>query len=192
MSTRTRLRQALIVLGVTGSLMPWAGSMPSAVTPGGSAPQAARDDALHGAARLDLRRTWSWPLDPRPAVKAPFVPPRSAYGAGHRGIDVVGSQGQQVLAVDAGVVTHVGVVAGRGTVSVTHADGLRSTYEPVRGEVATGSTVAQGQVLGSLHGRSHCGASCLHLGALLGPRYLDPRPLLSGGPVILLPLEPSG
>lgn len=190
MSTRTRLRRALVVLGLTGSLVPWPGSVPTAVGPGSAPP--ASTGAPSGPSSLDLLRIWSWPLDPRPAVKAPFVAPRSTYGAGHRGIDVVGSQGQPVLAVDAGVVTHVGVIAGRGTVSVTHANGLRSTYEPVRGVVATGSTVTEGQVLGSLEGRSHCGGTCLHLGALRGSRYLDPRPLLGGGPVILLPLEPMG
>lgn len=98
-------------------------------------------------------------------------------------------QGQDVHAVDAGVVTHVGVIAGRGTISITHESGLRSTYEPVRGTVGTGSRVSKGQVIGTVVGRSHCGGSCLHLGALVGSAYLDPRPLLGGGPVILLPLN---
>lgn len=119
---------------------------------------------------------------------ASFVAPRSTYGPGHRGIDVAATQGQDVLAVDAGVVSHVGVVAGRGTVSVTHASGLRSTYEPVRAGVMTGAEVAAGDVLGQVSGRSHCGGGCLHLGALVGAVYVDPRPLLAGGPVVLLPL----
>lgn len=93
-----------------------------------------------------------------------------------------------MLAVDAGVVTHVGVVAGRGTVSVSHASGLRSTYEPVRGAVAVGSAVGPGDVLGVVAGRTHCGGACLHLGAVSVPGYVDPRPLLGGGPVVLLPL----
>lgn len=102
------------------------------------------------------------------------------------------SQGQEVLAVDAGVVTHVGVVAGRGTVSITHPSGLRSTYEPVRGAVAPGDTIAEGRAIGVVEGRSHCGGACLHLGALRGSTYVDPRPLLGGGPVILLPLLAGG
>ena len=114
--------------------------------------------------------------------------PRSTYGPGHRGIDVAAAPGQDVLAVAAGVVTHVGVVAGRGTVSVTHDSGLRSTYEPVRAAVRAGAVVTAGDVLGEVSGRSHCGAACLHLGALAGPAYVDPRPLLAGGPVVLLPL----
>lgn len=138
-----------------------------------------------------VRGSWDWPLEPRPRVTARFVAPRSTWGAGHRGLDVVARQGQQVRSVDDGVVTHVGVVAGRGTVSVTHAGGLRSTYEPVTGTATTGATVLRGQVLGTVAGRTHCGGSCLHLGALRGTAYVDPRPLLGSGPVVLLPLGPG-
>lgn len=206
MSLPPHLRRLLVVLGAVGSVLPGvtAGPPPSPTTTTTSAgaganagaPRApsAREEAAPGpegpvAATPDgLRRTWSWPLAPRPAVQAPFVAPRSTWGAGHRGIDLAASQGQRVLAVDAGVVTHVGVIAGRGTVSVTHASGLRSTYEPVNGSLTVGSPVRAGQVLGTVRGRTHCGGSCLHLGALIGSRYVDPRPLLRGGPVILLPL----
>src|SRR5690606_7686938 len=102
-----------------------------------------------------LRRTWSWPLDPRPRVLTPCVAPASTWGAGHRGIDRAATQGQPVLAVAAGVVTHVGVIAGRGTVSVSHASGLRSTYEPVLGGVTTSTRVAEGQAIGTVEGRTH-------------------------------------
>ncbi|GGB86238.1 hypothetical protein N798_04320 [Knoellia flava TL1] len=114
--------------------------------------------------------------------------PASTWGAGHRGLDLAASAGQQVLAVDDGLVTHAGVVAGRGTVSVTHASGLRSTYEPVDGAVTVGARVGRGAVLGIVTGRTHCGGACLHLGAVRGAGYVDPRPLLEGGAVILLPL----
>src|SRR5689334_18880767 len=132
MSIRSALRRAVVAIGVTGSLVPGAALPPP--------------DSGHGtvSAQRDpvpLRRTWSWPLDPRPAVTARFVAPRSAYGRGHRGLDLAARQGQEVRAVDAGLVTHVGVVAGRGTVSVTHPSGLRSTYEPVRGSVTVGAAV---------------------------------------------------
>jgi murein DD-endopeptidase MepM/ murein hydrolase activator NlpD len=100
-----------------------------------------------------------------------------------------------VLAVEAGTVTHVGTVAGRGTVTVLHADGLSSTYEPVAGSVPVGARVAVGDVLGVLEDAAvtHCGGSgCLHLGARRPPAYLDPLPLLTGGGRIrLLPLGPA-
>jgi murein DD-endopeptidase MepM/ murein hydrolase activator NlpD len=136
------------------------------------------------------RGRWTWPLAPRPAVARPFVPPPTPYAAGHRGVDLAAAPGQGVRAVDAGVVTHVGRVAGRGTVTVTHVSGLRSTYEPVTAGVTRGQQVAQGGQLGTVAaGPSHCApATCLHLGALRGSVYLDPLRLFGGGRVRLLPL----
>ncbi|MEO6018680.1 MAG: M23 family metallopeptidase [Knoellia sp.] len=183
MSMPAAVRHLLVALGAVGSLVPGAGLAPTGAADAPSRP-------VTTAELSALRRTWSWPSSPRPGVLAPYVAPRSTYGAGHRGIDLAAAQGQEVLAVDAGVVTHVGVIAGRGTVTVTHRSGLRSTYEPVRGAVATGSMVAEGHVIGTVEGRTHCGGACLHLGALRGSGYVDPRPLFGGGPVILLPLEP--
>ncbi|MDT0213758.1 M23 family metallopeptidase [Rothia sp. ARF10] len=191
MSTSSALRRALAVLGVTGSLVPGVAA-PLAPTVGDPSPRAAAPPAVDlrsTSPDVDgLRRTWAWPLQPRPAVTSRFVAPASTWGAGHRGLDLATTQGQQVLAVDDGVVTHVGVVAGRGTVSVTHASGLRSTYEPVNGEVAVGTHVGRAAALGVVAGRTHCGGACLHLGAVRGAGYVDPRPLLAGAPVILLPL----
>ncbi len=99
-----------------------------------------------------------------------------------------------VLAVADGTVTHVGVVAGRGTVTVTHVGGLRSTYEPVAAKVVVGEHVVQGALLGSLSGPSHCdpARACLHLGALQGRTYVDPLRLIVGGPPVLLPAWRAG
>lgn len=92
-------------------------------------------------------------------------------------------------AVEAGVVSHVGVVAGRGTVTVLHRSGLRSTYEPVDAVVEVGQVVAQGQRLGTLAQGGHCApTACLHLGALRGATYLDPLTLLGSVRVRLLPM----
>lgn len=135
---------------------------------------------------------WTWPLQPRPALVRPFLRPATTYGAGHRGVDLAGASGQEVRAVEAGVVTHVGSIAGRGTVSVLHASGIRSTYEPLAPEVVTGSAVARGGVLGRLQETgSHCvPALCLHLGAIRGDTYLDPMVFLQGGQrVRLLPMR---
>jgi murein DD-endopeptidase MepM/ murein hydrolase activator NlpD len=121
-----------------------------------------------------------------------FRAPESTYGAGHRGLDLGAADAQSVLAVDDGVVTHAGTVAGRGTVTVAHPGGLSSTYEPVDPAVSVGSVVTTGDLVGILHARDgprHCGArACLHLGARRGAAYLDPWPLLVGGRVALLPL----
>lgn len=127
---------------------------------------------------------WRWPLAPRPRVVRSFDAPASPWGRGHRGLDLDAAPGALVRAVEAGTVTHAGTVAGRGTVTVLHTDGLSSTYEPVVGSVSVGTQVAVGDVLGVLedgpaaHGG---GRHCLHLGARRPPAYLDPLPLLTGG-----------
>ncbi|WP_245851091.1 murein hydrolase activator EnvC family protein [Brachybacterium vulturis] len=153
--------------------------------------------ALPGSAKADGPR-WRWPLPPPHTVISPFQAPEHRYGPGHRGIDIaVPAEGAEVRAVAAGTVRFSGVVAGRGVVSVTHADGLISTYEPVHGVLEEGASVEAGEVLGTLadaSGSSHCpGSTCLHLGARRGTGYLDPLLLLGAhGPSVLLPWdEPS-
>lgn len=150
--------------------------------------------APEGPARADDAR-WRWPVPPPHTVVAEFRAPEHRYGPGHRGIDIaVPAEGAPVRAVEAGTVRFSGDVAGRGVVSVLHADGLISTYEPVHGLVAAGSRVEAGEVLGTLEpgsAASHCeGGGCLHLGARSGGDYLDPLPLLGArGPSVLLPWQ---
>ena len=132
---------------------------------------------------------WVWPLAPLPRVLRPFEAPASRYGPGHRGVDLASDEGRHVRAVAAGVVTHSGMVAGRGTVTVRHASGLESTYEPLEDRVVEGSVVAVGAVLGSLGTSEHCVSdACLHLGARVGEEYLDPLLLLARVRIVLLPL----
>lgn len=165
-----------------------------AATPNGSA---LRPDAsglsqtgglvADGSGRPVPRGRWAWPLSPRPVVTRPFQRPTTAYGAGHRGIDLAASAGQPVLAVAPGTVSHVGVIGGKPTVSVLHADGVRSTYEPVVPAVAVDDRVEAGTPLGVVAATgSHC-HGCLHLGAVRGDYYLDPLTLLRRGRVRLLP-----
>lgn len=139
------------------------------------------------------RSGWLWPLQPQPQVERPFERPPSRYGPGHRGIDVAAEVGAAVTSVAPGVVTHSGMVAGRGTVTVRHDSGLSSTYEPLEDRIAGGQTVTPGTVLGTIGTGSHCaGGSCLHLGARLGEEYLDPLLLLTRVRIVLLPLLPEG
>lgn len=136
---------------------------------------------------------WRWPVHVRAPVLRPFVAPASTWGAGHRGLDVATVAGASVLAVEGGRVSHAGVIAGRGTVSVEHPDGLVSTYEPVTATVRIGDVLTVGDTLGLVEPgtvSSHCGArACLHLGARRGEGYVDPWPLLVGGELALLPLR---
>ncbi|HSV40918.1 MAG TPA: peptidoglycan DD-metalloendopeptidase family protein [Nocardioidaceae bacterium] len=139
----------------------------------------------------------SWPLEPQPDVIAPFQPPSTAWGPGHRGADLLGSPDQPVHAALAGTVSFAGRVAGRGVVVVDHG-ATRTTYEPVAASVGLGDEVVAGEVVGTLEWfGSHCvPRACLHWGLIEEPdHYLDPLTLVSciPRPVRLLPLHgPAG
>jgi murein DD-endopeptidase MepM/ murein hydrolase activator NlpD len=139
-----------------------------------------------------------WPLAPPHRVVRPFDPPAHRYGRGHRGVDLAARIGTPVRAAGGGVVVYAGPLADRGVVSIRHADGLRTTYEPVTALVHHGDHVVAGQVIGRLAG-GHPGCraatvgadACLHWGAVrvvAGHRtYLDPLALLRLGHLRLLP-----
>jgi murein DD-endopeptidase MepM/ murein hydrolase activator NlpD len=130
-----------------------------------------------------------WPLAPAPDVVAGVDPPSSPWGAGHRGVDLLGSVGQRVRSALPGTVSFAGRIAGRGVVVVTHGD-TRTTYEPVTATREVGSVVAGDSPIGRLElAGSHCfPRACLHWGWRRGETYLDPLALVGAGPVRLLPL----
>lgn len=141
---------------------------------------------------------WRWPVGDggRPPLVAPYDAPDSRWGPGHRGIDLGAGVGAEVRAVADGRVSHRGRVAGRPTISIAHAGGVRSTYEPVVSDLAVGEEVRRGQVVGRLGDeRGHCvPRACLHLGAITsgqgggGGGYVDPLPFFGARRVILLPV----
>jgi murein DD-endopeptidase MepM/ murein hydrolase activator NlpD len=146
---------------------------------------------LSAPARADARPGFDWPLPGAPVVARGFEPPSTAFGPGHRGVDLTATVGQPVLAAGPGRVTYAGLLAGRGVVTVTHAGGLRTTYEPVDPSVRVGALVTVGQSLGTLSsGHASClvGTHCLHWGLLRGPVYLDPLSLVLTTRIRLLPL----
>jgi murein DD-endopeptidase MepM/ murein hydrolase activator NlpD len=132
---------------------------------------------------------WTAPLGAPLIVTRPFEAPASPYGPGHRGVDLAGAPGAVVRAAGAGVVVFAGMVAGRPLVSVAHAGGLRTTYEPVEPSVAAGQAVARGSPIGTLlPGHPGCPtAACLHWGLRRGETYLDPLLLLAPPRIRLLP-----
>ncbi len=134
---------------------------------------------------------WRWPLSGRPRVTRRFDPPDTAYGPGHRGVDLAGEPGQEVRAAGAGRVGFAAVFAGRGVVTVHHPNGLETTYEPVSALVRAGQAVSAGEILGRLEpGHRGCPvAACLHWGLRRGAVYLDPLLLVGGVRVRLLPLR---
>lgn len=118
---------------------------------------------------------WRLPLEGGRVVAA-FDPPRTTYGTGHRGVDLVGDA--TVTAPAAGTVAFSGQVAGERWVSLDHAGGLRTSYGPlVSIAVVVGATVAPGEVLGEV-GRPHGGPPGLHWSARRDGLYLDPMLLV--------------
>jgi murein DD-endopeptidase MepM/ murein hydrolase activator NlpD len=136
------------------------------------APPAAADPRLPSPA--------GWPLIGSPRVLRAFDPPASAYGPGHRGVDLAASAGDAVQAAAAGTVRFAGQVAGRGVVTVDHGSFV-TTYEPVRASVPAGQIVSVGTVLGRVSSGGHCGSRCLHWGLRRSETYLDPLLLIAGG-----------
>ena len=137
------------------------------------------------------RGAFNWPLSPRPVVLRPFDQPRDEWSPGHRGVDLLAAVGQPVLSAGDGVVAFSEVIAGRGVLTVRHAGGLRTTYEPVDERLASGTLVHRGTRVGVLSAvPGHCAPQgCLHWGAISGQIYRDPLSLLGFGRPILLPLD---
>jgi len=122
-------------------------------------------------------------------ILADFDPPSRKWGAGHRGIDLAAKAGQTVRSPAPGTLTFAGLVAGKPVAVITHADGTRSTFEPVTASVALHSSISAGQSFGTVTPAqaSHCGtAECIHWGLRLGSQYLDPWPLVSPRVTIVL------
>ncbi|MEU6573739.1 M23 family metallopeptidase [Streptomyces sp. NPDC046805] len=169
-------------LGLAAVLTPWAWADAPARS------RAAPDPPVPAVGR-------AWPVGTRPAVLRGWEPPATAYGRGHRGVDLAAPTGTPVRAVAAGRVSFAGRVAGRGVVSVQlTGTNLRTTYEPVRASVEEGEEVGAGEVVGVVEPTtSHCTATCVHWGLLSGETYLNPLSLLPPwllhrGPSRLLPV----
>ncbi|MEU8178961.1 peptidoglycan DD-metalloendopeptidase family protein [Microbispora hainanensis] len=137
---------------------------------------------------------WRWPLSGPARPTRRFDPPPQRWLAGHRGVDLAARPGDEVVAAGPGTVGLAERVAGRGVVTISHSDGLRTTYLPVRALVRPGEVVAAGQVIGVVEedAAAHCTTPCLHWGLLRGRLYLDPLLLFGRGQVRLLPRWPAG
>jgi len=135
--------------------------------------------------------SWAWPVAaPHPVVR-PFLAPATRYSPGHRGLDI-GAPDAAVRAPADGTVHFAGVVVDRPLVSVEHAGGLLSSFEPVVPAVSEGDAVRRGDVIGTLQ-PGHCAAPCLHFGVRLDGEYISPLLLLGGIPrSVLLPTRADG
>lgn len=132
-------------------------------------------------------------LDSPTKILRPAEIPEKNWLPGHRGVDLALQPGDNVLAAEGGVVAFAGMVVGTPTVSIDHADGIRTTYQPVNASVSVGDEVAEEQPIGTLarptakFAREHQG---LHWGAKTGPdTYIDPLTLLQPPRIRLKPVH---
>lgn len=163
------------------------------------------------ASRLRYR---SPTAESKPRVVHPFEKPAQRWSAGHRGVDLaVPENDRRVYAPAPGKVVFSGTVVNRKVLVIAHPDGRRSTFEPMDEALPVGTTVAAGEVIGtvatpdSVGGNGErpyrrCTTACLYWGVRQGSargdgsgktaEYINPMSLLgSKEPSILLPV-PGG
>ena len=161
------------------------------------------------ASRLRYR---SPTAESRPRVIRPFENPAQRWSAGHRGVDLaVPENDRRVYAPAPGKVVFSGTVVNRKVLVIAHPDGRRSTFEPMDEALPVGTTVAVGDVIGTVAGAAggnserpyrRCSTVCLYWGVRQGgargdgsgkaAEYINPMSLLgSKEPSILLPV-PGG
>ena len=163
------------------------------------------------ASRLRYR---SPTAESRPRVIHPFKKPAQRWSAGHRGVDLrVPENDRHVYAPAPGKVVFSGTIVNRKVLVIAHPDGRRSTFEPMDEALPVGTTVAAGEVIGTVAAPDsvggtgerpyrRCSTVCLYWGVRQGgargdgsgktAEYINPMSLLgSKEPSILLPV-PGG
>ena len=140
-------------------------------------------------------QNWAPPLDAPIRLVNQFRQPNSDYSAGHRGVDYLAQIGRPVLAPAAGQIWYAGRLVNRSLVSIQHAGGILSEFEPVCTDLKKGEPVFQGQQIGTVCKpdagyRQHCVSdSCLHFSIRLIGQYLSPQVFIGGlNPSRLLPI----
>ncbi|GLW04924.1 hypothetical protein Misp01_00540 [Microtetraspora sp. NBRC 13810] len=86
----------------------------------------------------------------QPRVLRRFHPPPEPWLSGHRGVDLAANPGDTVYAAGDGVIGFAGPVGGRGVVTITHENGLRTSYLPLTPTVKRNQQVQKGDPLGTL------------------------------------------
>jgi hypothetical protein len=125
---------------------------------------------------------FAWPC--RGPISAPFRSPAGSYGqGGHAGIDISVPRGTPVTAAAAGTVFFAGSTPVGLCVTISHSDGIRTTYVALAEcGVRVGMRVERAARLGSSDGSTDRSTSQphLHFGASLNGMPVDPLLLLAG------------
>lgn len=140
--------------------------------------------ALHPVVVTSAATTgWRAPVDGPLLVRRGFDPPTARWAPGHRGVDLAAPVGTVIRAAGPGIVVFAGRLAGRGVISIEHAPGVRTTYEPVRALVTAGQRVHAGTLIARVSpDRRH--RDVVHWGLRIRDGYADPLRLLRGAPTL--------
>ena len=114
--------------------------------------------------------------------QAVYEAPKTEYGAGHRGVDLVLETGSKISAPAAGVLYFKGLVVDRDVVTIRTTDGYLASFEPACTLLDVGDRVKLGQEIAwhcepSASYEYHCG-NCVHFSARSQYGYLSPDDLL--------------
>ena len=123
-----------------------------------------------------------------------YEAPLTEYGAGHRGIDIAAPLGIEVIAPVSGEISFAGQVGYRESITIRFGASFSASLEPVCSELAEGSLVLAGEVIGTVcepdvSYQWHCEFTCLHFGTRTEFGYFSPLALLGVlSPSRLVPL----
>lgn len=141
----------------------------------------AKDVPLSGETNIN-KMIWPLPGDYRVGSKfGPRVPPCAGASSFHRGWDIGGKLGSEIVAVLAGTVSFAGYTTGGGgnVVTVNHGNGYSTHYMHMSViKVSKGQYVQQGQVLGLVGSTGISTAPHLHFSLSKNGTYIDPAPYL--------------
>jgi len=180
MHTRSRILVAPFVLTTLAFCSPAPAT--------GSSDQAPAVVSVSPPSHTRAGQYWAWPIDGVRAVANPYRAPAHAYGAGHRGIDIVATTDGAVRAPADGIVAFRGSVVDRPLLTIEHADGYVSTFEPLTSDLTPGDLVATGDTIGTVASGGHALPGTLHLGVRLEGSYINPMVLFGAVPrAVLLP-----
>jgi murein DD-endopeptidase MepM/ murein hydrolase activator NlpD len=102
-----------------------------------------------------------------------------SHGRSHKGTDMIASRGSVVVAMRAGTVRMNWHSLGGRQVYVNSTDGITYYYAHLSGYaggLSTGQRVSQGQVIGYVGSTGNATTNVLHLGMIVGGRYVNPYP----------------
>lgn len=148
-----------------------------------------KKDRLNAAVGIELTLETSinkmiWPLPGDGRVYSKFGP-RKAPTAGastyHKGVDIGGEYGAQIVAVLAGTVSRVAYSWDGGNhVIIDHGNGLQTKYlHCSKTLVKTGDFVMQGEVIGLVGSTGVSTGPHLHFGVLINGTHVDPLKYIS-------------